>query len=116
MPTWLGWTVLALVFVDEVVAVGALGYVGSRLGGWPVGILLAAVAVGIWWGFASPKAPWGGSITRPVAKVVVFGAACGGLAWAGQETAAVLLLVFSVAINAVAQLPGVRTLVPDTAR
>jgi hypothetical protein len=113
VPTWLGWTVLTLVFVDEVAAVVALGYVGSRLGGWPVAILVVVVAVGAWWGFASPKAPWGGPITRPVAKVVVFGAACGGLAWAGHETAAVLLLVFSVVVNALAQLPGVRSLVPD---
>ncbi len=106
---------LTLVFVDEVAAVVALGYVGSRLGGWPVAVLLAAVAVGTWWGFASPKAPWGGPITRPVAKVVVFGAACGGLAWAGQEAVAIVLLVFSVVINALAQLPAVRSLVPDAA-
>ena len=56
------------------------GYVGSRLGGSPVAVLLAAVAVGSVVGVRLTQGPVGGPITRPVAKVVVFGAACGGLA------------------------------------
>jgi hypothetical protein len=45
--------------------------------------------------------------------VVVFGAASAGLWWAGHEGLAVALLVFSVVVNALAQLPAVRALVPS---
>jgi hypothetical protein len=43
--------------------------------------------------------------------VVVFGLATAALWGAGQETWAVLFLAFSVAVNALALLPGVRALV-----
>jgi hypothetical protein len=46
-----------------------------------------------------------------VVKVLVFGAACLGLWWIGSPTLAVALLVFSVVVNGLAQLPGVRALV-----
>ncbi|MFD1945911.1 DUF2568 domain-containing protein [Nocardioides aestuarii] len=98
----MGWTVLALVFLDEVLAVVALGYA------W--GLLAAVVGVAVWGIFASPKAPLGNAVTRPVAKVVVFGAASAGLWLAGHEVLAVALLVFSVVVNALALLPGVRAL------
>ena len=48
-------------------------------------------------------------------QVVVFGAACAGLWWAGHAAWAGALLVFSVLINALAQLPSVRALVADQA-
>lgn len=108
VPPALGWTVLALVFLDEVLAVAALGYA------W--GLLVAVAAVAAWWAFASPKAPLGNPVTRPVAKVVVFGAACVGLWLAGREGLAVALLVFSVVVNALALLPGVRGLAAGQAR
>jgi hypothetical protein len=107
MPAAAGWTVLALVFVDEVLAVVALGYV---LGG-----VAAVVGVALWWAFASPRAPWGGAVTRPVVKVLVFGAACAALWWEGHPLLAVVLLVFSVAVNLLATMPGVRDLVPTRA-
>ena len=110
MPAALGWTVLALVFVDEVLAVWALAHVGGHLGGWPVGLLLAVCAVAVWWMFASPKALWGSPIVRPVVKVVVFGSAVVGLVWTGHQTAGVALLVFSVVVNALAMLPSVAQL------
>jgi len=102
--------VLALVFLDEVLAVWALGVVGGRLGGWPVALMLVVVSIALWWAFASPKAPWGGPVVRPLVKVLVFGSAVVGLVWAGHQTAGVALLVFSVAVNAVAALPSVRRL------
>ncbi len=104
----LGWTVLALVFLDEVLAVVALGYA------W--GLLVAVVGVALWWVFASPKAPFGNVATRPVVKVLVFGSACVGLWLAGHPVLALALLVFSVAVNALALLPGVRGLVAQQAR
>ena len=110
MPAALGWTALALVVLDEVLAVWALADVGGHLGGWPVGVLLAAVAVALWWTFASPKAPLGGPVLRPVVKVIVFGAAVAGLLWAGHPTAGIALLVFSVVVNGLAMMPSVRGL------
>jgi hypothetical protein len=65
----------------------------------------------VWFFFASPKAAYGGTVVRPVVKVVVFGLATAALWDAGQETWAVLFLGFSVAVNALALLPRVRALV-----
>jgi hypothetical protein len=112
MAGW-GWLVLALVFVDEVLAAVAAGVAGHAAAG-VLGAGLAPLAVVVlWWAFASPKAPLGGPVARPLVKVVVFGAACAGLWWAGHEDLAVALLVFSVVVNALAQLPAVRALVPS---
>ena len=114
--TALGWFVLALVFVDEVLALAAAAVWGS----WAGGPLLAAVAalavVAVWWAFASPKAPYGGVVVRPVVKTLVFGLASLGLWQAGHPGWALALLVFSVVVNAVALLPFVHRLVPEPAR
>ena len=106
-PGW-AWGVLALVFLDEVLAIVALGYVGAAYGSWLGATVLVVAAVALWWTFASPKAPRGGAVVRPVVKVLVFGAACLGLAWAGHPMLALALLVFSVVVNAVAQTRAVR--------
>ena len=100
MPPAAAWAVLALVFLDEVPAVVALG--------WTWGLLAAAAGIALWWIFASPKAPLGGPVQRPVVKVLVFGAACVGLWWADRPGLAVALLVFSVVVNALALTPGVQ--------
>jgi hypothetical protein len=107
MPAAAGWTVLALVFVDEVLAVVALGYV--------LGVVAALAGVALWWAFASPRAPWGGAVTRPVVKLLVFGGACVALWWDGHPFLAVALLVFSVVVNLLATMPGVKALVPARA-
>ncbi len=112
MAGW-GWLVLSLVFVDEVLAAVAAGVAGYAAAG-VVGAVLAPLAVVVvWCTFASPKAPLGGPVVRPAVKVVVFGAACAGLWWTGHEGLAIALLVFSVVVNALAQLPTVRALVPS---
>jgi hypothetical protein len=103
VPPALGWVVLALVFLDEVLAVLALGVT------WGLPAALAGVA--LWWVFASPRAPLGGPLLRPVVKVLVFGAACAGLWWAGHPALATSLLVFSVAVNALALRGDVQALV-----
>ena len=112
-----GWVVLFLVFVDEVAAVAAFGVWGwesSLLGvpGWVLVWLLPVVAASTWYWFASPKAPYGGRVVRPVAKVLVFGLACLALWDLGHDRWAVALLVFSVVVNALAMLPGVQALTP----
>ena len=112
----LGWFVLALVFVDELLALGAAAVWGS----WAGGPLLAGGAglavVAVWWTFASPKAPYGGVVVRPVVKTLVFGLASLGLWQAGHPGWALALLVFSVVVNALALLPFVRRLVPEPSR
>ena len=108
-----GWLVLALVFVDEVLAVVAAGIWGSYAGGWPLAVLAPVAVVGVWWAFASPKARWGDPVARPVVKVLVFGLASAGLWAAGQHGWAVAFLVFSVVVNGLAQLPSVQALVAE---
>ncbi|HEX6151473.1 DUF2568 domain-containing protein [Nocardioides sp.] len=111
--TGFGWLVLTLVFVDEVLAAVAAGVAGHAAAGLAGAVAAPAAVIAVWWAFASPKAPWGGRLTRPLVKLAVFGAACAGLWWAGHEGWAIALLVFSVVVNALAQLPSVRALVPS---
>lgn len=114
MRSW-GWLVLALVFVDEVLVAVAAGVAGQAAAGIAGAVAAPVAVVAVWWAFASPKARWGGPFVRPLVKVVVFGAACAGLWWAGHAAWAGALLVFSVVVNALAQLPSVRALVADLA-
>ena len=110
MAPALGWTVLALVFLDEVLLVAAAWVAAAERAGWAAGALAAVAVVAAWWAFASPNAPYGGRVTRPVTKVLVVLAACGGLWWTGHEHAAVALLAFSVVVNGLDQLPSVARL------
>jgi hypothetical protein len=117
----LGWLVLFLVFVDEVLAVAAFGVWGwqsSVLGipGWVLVWLLPVLAASTWYWFASPKAPYGGPVLRPLAKVLVFGLASLALWDAGHPVWAIALLVFSVLVNALAMLPAVRETTDHVAR
>ena len=112
----LGWFVLALVFVDELLALGAAVVWGSWAGGPLLAAGAALAVVAVWWTFASPKAPYGGVVVRPVVKTLVFGLASLGLWQAGHPGWALALLVFSVVVNALALLPFVRRLVPDPTR
>jgi hypothetical protein len=112
-----GWTVLSLVFLDELLAVAALGVYGwSASPRWLLVWLLPAIGVLAWSVFASPKAPLGTPVTRPVVKVLVFGLASLGLWSAGHHGLAVALLVFSVVVNGLAALPSVRALTTDPPR
>ena len=109
----IGWSILSLVFLDEVLAVTAFGVWGWQVGS-PRGllvVLLPVLALALWWAFASPKAPYGGTVVRPVVKVLVFGSASAALWDAGHPGWGVALLLFSVVVNALALLPGVRVLV-----
>ncbi|WP_082563477.1 MULTISPECIES: DUF2568 domain-containing protein [unclassified Nocardioides] len=109
-PAAVGWTVLTLVFVDELLAMAAAGVWGAHAGGVPLAVVMPVVVVAVWWAFASPKAPYGGPVVRPVTKVLVFGLATAGLAQAGHHEWALAFLAFSVMVNAAAQLPEVRGL------
>lgn len=106
-----GWLILFLVFVDEVLALIALGYWGWHLDpGWLWVWLLPAVGAQAWFWFASPQARWGHPLGRPLVKLLVFGFATYGLWDTGHPTEAGAFFVFSVAINALAQIPAVAEL------
>src|SRR3954447_18144595 len=107
----LGWLVLGLVFLDELLAMAGLGVYGwSTSARWLLVWLLPLLAVLAWFLFASPKARFGSPVVRPVVKVLVFGSASLGLWAAGHHSLGVALLVFSVVINALAMLPSIRRL------
>ena len=112
MVAW-GWVVLALVFVDELLAAAAAAGWGNHESGVLVAIVMVVVVVGVWWAFASPKAPLGGPVVRPVTKVLVFGLAGLGLWAAGHHGWAVAFLVFSVVVNGLALLPSIQALVAE---
>jgi len=106
-----GWFVLALVFLDELLAMAAFGVWGWQASPrWLLVWLLPLLAMAVWFFLASPKAKYGGPVVRPVAKVLVFGLASLALWDAGHPAWAIALLVFSVVVNGLAQLPGVRAL------
>ena len=109
----LGWSVLFLVFVDELLAVAAAAVWGSYVANIWLAIGMAALTVFVWFLFASPKARFGGPVVRPVTKVLVFTLASLGLWASGHEALAVAFFVFSVVINGLAQLPSVKVLIAD---
>lgn len=107
-----GWTVLALAFVDELLAMAAFAIWGWQHDPrWLLVWLLPLAGMLVWFFFASPKAAYGGTIVRPVAKVIVFGLATAALWDSGHETWAVMFFVFSVVVNGLALLPSIRVLV-----
>ena len=110
------WAVLALVFADELAAMAAFGVWGWQVGAprWLLVALLPLAAMTAWWLFASPKARFGGGGRREIAKVLVFGLASVALWDAGHHAWAVALLVFSVVVNVLALLPGVRAVAQQT--
>ena len=110
----LGWIVLALVFLDELVAMAAFGVWGwSTSPRWLLVWLLPLLAMLAWFFFASPKARYGGPLVRPVVKVLVFGLASLALWAAGHPALALSLLVFSVVVNALAMIPTIRDLAAE---
>ena len=109
-----GWTVLALVFLDELLAMAGLGVYGwSTSARWLLVWLLPLLGMLAWLLFASPKARFGSPVVRPVVKVVVFGLASWGLWAAGHHQLAAGLVVFSVVVNGLAAIPAIRDLARD---
>lgn len=108
-----GWSVMFLVFVDELLAISAAATWGEYQSGAALATGMALLTVAVWFLFASPKARYGGRAVRPVVKVLVFTLASAGLWHSGHEHLAVAYFAFSVAINALAQLPSIRALVTD---
>ena len=106
----LGWTVLALVFLDELMAMAAAGVWGAHVGGLLLAVVMPLVVVAVWFLFASPKAPYGGPVVRPVVKVLVFTLTSLGLVASGHPGWGIALFGFSLLVNGLAQLPAIRAL------
>ncbi len=108
--TAFAWGVLALVFLDELLAMAAFGVWGWQVGSprWLLVVLLPLLAMAAWWLFASPKSRYGSHGRRELVKVLVFGLASLALWDAGHLGWAVALLVFSVVVNGLALLPSVK--------
>jgi hypothetical protein len=107
----IGWVVLALVFLDELLAMASAGVWGWHAPGRALWVwLLPLVVMTIWFLFASPKARFGGPVRRPVVKVVVFVLASLALWDAGHPRWAIAMLAFSAVINALAQIPAIARL------
>jgi hypothetical protein len=113
VPPAVGWTVLGLVFLDELLLVVAAWVAGANAWGWEGGALAGLLVVLAWWTFASPKAPYGGRVARPLTKILVVLGSCAGLWWADHHVAATALLLFSVVINVLGLLPSVSRLAVD---
>lgn len=109
----LGWTVLALVFLDELLAIAAAAVWGNHAANGWLAVGMALLTVLVWFLFASPKARFGGAVVRPVTKVLVFSLAAVGLWVSDHHALAVAFFVFSVVVNGLAQLPSVKVLVQD---
>jgi len=109
----LGWSVLFLVFVDELLAVAAAAVWGNHVANAWLAIAMAGLTMLVWFLFASPKARFGGPVVRPVTKVLVFTLASAGLWASGHHALAIALFAFSTVINGLAQLPSVKVLVRD---
>src|SRR4051812_31718984 len=97
-----GWTVLFLVFVDELLAISAAAAWGQYQQGALLATGAALATVLVWFLFASPKARYGGRLVRPSVKVLVFTLASAGLWVSDHHTLAIAYLAFSVGINALA--------------
>ena len=87
---------LAVRFLCELAMLAALaswGFtVGDGAGAWALGIGAPLLAAVVWGAWVAPKARWPVPVpTRVAIELVLFGAAAGGLAVAGQPLAAVVL-------------------------
>ena len=108
-----GWSVLSLVFLDELLAVAAAAVWGAHVGGPVLAVVMGLLTMLVWFLFASPKARYGGEVVRPVTKVLVFTLASAGLWASGHHALAIALFVFSGVVNALAQAPSIKVLVAD---
>jgi hypothetical protein len=95
---------LTVRFLCELAMLAALGFWGFTIGGgagaWVLGIGAPLLAAIVWGAWVAPKARWPVPIpTRVAIELVLFGAAAGGLAVAGQPLAAVVLGVAGLATS-----------------
>jgi hypothetical protein len=95
---------LTVRFLCELAMLAALAYwgftVGEGVGAWLLGLGAPLLAAVVWGAVVAPRARWPVPIpTRVVVELVLFGAAAGALAVAGQPLAAVILGVAALATS-----------------
>jgi Protein of unknown function (DUF2568) len=93
---------LAVRFALELGAIAALAYWGFRDGDGAVlkvvlGIGAPAAAIALWGLFVSPKAKYGGPVSRAVFELIVFAAAVVALVAADRTGLAVVFAVIALA-------------------
>ena len=103
------WANLALAFLLELCALGALGYWGVKTGGGLpakafLGIGAPLVAAALWGVFAAPRAPVSVPPLRLAVKLAVFGSAALALYATGHESLAVVFALVAVANGALVRL------------
>jgi hypothetical protein len=95
---------LTVRFLCELAMLAALAYwgfrVGDGVGAWVLGICAPLLAAVVWGAWVAPKARWPVPIpTRVLLELILFGAAAGALAIAGQPLLAVVLGVAALATS-----------------
>ena len=95
---------LTVRFLCELSMLAALAYwgltVGDGIGAWVLGVGAPLLAAVVWGALVAPKARWPVPIgSRVVIELVLFGAAVGALAVAGQPVLAVVLGVAALATS-----------------
>ena len=95
---------LTVRFLCELAMLAALAYWGFRagdgVGAWVLGIGAPLLAAVVWGAWVAPKARWPVPIpTRVLLELILFGAAAGALAIAGQPLLAVVLGVAALATS-----------------
>ena len=108
-----GWSVLFFVFVDELLVIAAAVTWGDHQGDVLLAVAMGVATVVGWALFASPKARFGGRITRPLGKAIMFTLATAGLWVSDHHPQAIAFAIFTVVINALAQLPSIKALVSN---
>jgi hypothetical protein len=95
---------LTVRFLCELGILAALAYwgfgLGDGIGAWVLGVGAPLLAAVVWGAFVAPKARWPVPIlTRVVIELILFAAAAGALAVAGQPVPAVVLGVVALATS-----------------
>jgi Protein of unknown function (DUF2568) len=95
---------LTVRFLCELAMLAALAYwgfgTGDGVGAWVLGIGAPLLAAVVWGAVVAPKARWPvPTPTRVVIELVLFGAAAGALAVAGQPVVAVVLGIAALATS-----------------
>ncbi|MFF2554488.1 YrdB family protein [Nocardia sp. NPDC058058] len=93
---------LAVAFLMELIAFGAIGFLGARWGRGPVlkvvcGVAAALAAMTVWGLFAAPQASFSVPVLAVLTKIAVFGGAALALHRLGYRRAA---LVYPIVVLA----------------
>ncbi|WP_169834699.1 YrdB family protein [Nocardioides dokdonensis] len=105
----MAWSVLALLFVVELLAWAAYAVLGWALSpGWLWVWALPLLVVTLWALTASPRARWRGAVLTPAVKTLVFTGAVVALVLTSHPVAGGTLAILVVVVHVAARHPDVR--------